>query len=76
MANRSNIEKHIQTVLVSLITAGILWIGFSLTKLGADVNVIQAAVSRLENKIQLFEGDHYLLEAVEKRVEKLEGLKK
>lgn len=76
MANRtpnSPIEKHIQTVLVSVITAAILWVGLNVADLKTNLYTLQASVTRLEAKASTTEGDHYVLTDLQRRIEKLEA---
>ena len=70
------LERHVQTILVSLITAGILWVGITVSSLQTNVAVVQASLARLESKFSTVDVDHIkLLELIE-RVKALEARKK
>jgi len=77
MPNRTNnpLEKHIQTILVSLITAGILWIGMNVVDLKTNLNALQSSVNELKTDAQTTKGDHYELGDLQRRVEVLERKK-
>ena len=73
MASNRIMERHIQTILVSLITAGILWVGITVSSLQTNVAVVQASIARLESKFSTVDVDHVkLLELIE-RVKALEA---
>ena len=73
------IERHVGTILASIITAAILYVCLGVTDLKTAVAVVQASQSRLEAKVQSMDGIQYkVLEVeesnrrLEKRVDKLE----
>lgn len=49
---RSSMEKHVTTILVSLITAGIIYVGFSVTTISGEIRLLKFQFEVLNKEIE------------------------
>lgn len=57
---KSVLEKHIQTILLTIVTAGIVWVGATLLALSKDFASLSVTVGGLKDQVQKYDSADYM----------------
>ena len=67
-------ERHVTTILVSLITAGIIYVGFSVTNMGGEIKLLKFQVASLETHIREDWGEYATKENMVRMSERIDRI--